>query len=132
MVCQKGYFSEMRGQIVALFLVMLYLAAMLRPAAPALGYAMNRDFIAKVLCINQDRPEMKCNGACHLKKKVEETEKQDSRGLPSLIRIADYPVSLPFSGTRIYSSPEKPHFVYPRNRYRPTSDWSDEVFHPPA
>jgi hypothetical protein len=38
-------------------------------------YILNRDYIAKVLCINRDKPEMKCNGKCHLAKQL---KKQDA------------------------------------------------------
>lgn len=38
-------------------------------------YLLNKDYIAKVLCVNRDKPEMKCNGKCHLAKQL---KKQDA------------------------------------------------------
>ncbi|OAQ39695.1 hypothetical protein A5893_08920 [Pedobacter psychrophilus] len=40
------------------------------------GYELNKDYIAKNLCINKDKPEMQCNGKCFLTRKIAEAEKQ--------------------------------------------------------
>lgn len=37
----------------------------------------NKDFTAKY-CINKDKPELKCNGKCHLAKIAKETQKENS------------------------------------------------------
>ena len=41
------------------------------------SFKANQDFIAKVLCVNKDKPEMKCNGKCHLAKELNKTENKD-------------------------------------------------------
>ena len=41
-------------------------------------YEINKDFIAKVLCINKKKPKSKCNGKCHLKKQLDKEEKKES------------------------------------------------------
>ncbi|PWA07491.1 hypothetical protein DB895_00085 [Flavobacterium psychrotolerans] len=51
---------------------------LLKPIIPVLEYAVNYDYISKVLCENQDKPTMHCNGKCHLMKelaKASENEK---------------------------------------------------------
>lgn len=35
-----------------------------------LEYAINYDYIKTVLCVYKDKPELKCNGKCHLKKQL--------------------------------------------------------------
>lgn len=37
----------------------------------------NRDYIARVLCVNKDRPMLHCGGLCQLKKRLDKDEKQD-------------------------------------------------------
>ena len=32
-------------------------------------YQLNREYIAKNLCVNKSRPKMHCNGRCHMMKK---------------------------------------------------------------
>lgn len=37
---------------------------------PVVEYVVNYDYIVKVLCENKDRPELQCNGKCHLTKEL--------------------------------------------------------------
>ncbi len=47
-------------------------------------YIINKDYIAKVLCINKDKPALKCQGKCHLKKQLAKTETaENQRRIPS-------------------------------------------------
>ncbi|WP_207430886.1 hypothetical protein [Sabulibacter ruber] len=39
-----------------------------------LDYEANKDFISKVLCINREKPQMKCHGKCYLAKKLKKAE----------------------------------------------------------
>lgn len=40
------------------------------------GYELNKNYIAKVLCVNRDKPEMHCNGKCYLKKKLQQDQQR--------------------------------------------------------
>lgn len=58
------------------FLIIIVL--FIKPVFPVIDYAVNYDYISKVLCINKEKPAMHCNGKCHLMKelaKASETEK---------------------------------------------------------
>ncbi len=37
---------------------------------PVLDYVANYDYIVNTLCENKDKPEMECNGKCHLNKEL--------------------------------------------------------------
>jgi hypothetical protein len=59
--------------------VIIVLFVFLKPLFPVLEYAVNYEYISKVLCVNKAKPMMHCNGKCHLMKelaKAQETEKQ--------------------------------------------------------
>lgn len=59
-------------------IIIVILALFLKPIFPVIEYAMNYDYISKVLCINKAKPLLKCNGKCHLMKelaKAAESEK---------------------------------------------------------
>jgi hypothetical protein len=43
-------------------------------------YAMNRSYIANVLCENKSKPAMHCNGKCYLSKKLQQDEKNQAAG----------------------------------------------------
>jgi len=45
-----------------------------------LEYKVNFSYIASVLCENRDKPEMHCNGKCHLKKQLKKEEQQERNG----------------------------------------------------
>jgi len=43
---------------------------LLKPAIPFLEYVVNYDYIVKELCENKEKPQLQCNGKCHLKKEL--------------------------------------------------------------
>ena len=62
-------------------IIILTVFLIFKPIFPVVEYVVNYDYIAKVLCENKDKPEMKCNGKCHLMKelaKASEGEKPNS------------------------------------------------------
>ncbi len=58
-------FIKLRKTILILALVML-----LRPIFPVIDYVVNYDYVATVLCVNKAKPQMHCNGKCHLMKEM--------------------------------------------------------------
>nr|WP_233098677.1 hypothetical protein [Aureibaculum flavum] len=63
---------------------------MIRPIVPVIDYNLNYDYIAKVLCINKDEPELKCNGKCHLAKEIKKTLPSDNQDKPSGLPVIDF------------------------------------------
>lgn len=64
---------------------------MLRPVQPYLEYIINQDYIAEFLCINKDKPELQCNGKCHLVKQIEKQQQQEPFSSLS-ISLENYPI----------------------------------------
>ncbi|MBI4931444.1 MAG: hypothetical protein HY841_11815 [Bacteroidetes bacterium] len=64
-------------QIVSLILVSVFLLQTFSKVIIYTDYYINKDNIAKVLCINKDKPQMHCEGKCHLKKQLEEQDKEE-------------------------------------------------------
>lgn len=46
------------------------------------GWWLNQDYIAQVLCINRDKPQLKCNGKCHLRKQLKAVEQAERKQQP--------------------------------------------------
>lgn len=69
-----------------------------RPLFPIIEYVINYDYIANILCINKDKPELECNGKCHLAKEMakaasdDSDPKQDKKELSASVKLADYVV----------------------------------------
>ena len=59
-------------------IIIVVFSILLKPILPVVDYIINYDYISKVLCENKTKPELKCNGKCHLIKelaKVADNEK---------------------------------------------------------
>lgn len=52
---------------ILLFVLAFYI---FRPVIPYIEYAVNKDYIAKNLCINRDKPHSCCEGKCYLEKQL--------------------------------------------------------------
>lgn len=57
--------------------VIIILVLFLKPVFPVLDYAVNNDYLSKVLCINKDKPELKCYGKRHLLKELAKASEED-------------------------------------------------------
>ena len=103
---------------------------MLRPIQPYIEYVLNQDYIAEFLCINKDKPELQCNGKCHLVKQIEKQQKNEPKSLR--ISIENYPIGFvniyriePF---KFYKAFKKANFSYSKSyRY----NYGFRLFQPP-
>ncbi|NBL63695.1 hypothetical protein GV828_00615 [Flavobacterium sp. NST-5] len=104
-----------------------------KPVLPVLEYIAFYDYIKNELCENKAKPEMHCNGKCHLAKelaKANDSEKsQDARFFSVEIFAAVFPEIPVFTSSPfLLSSTEKATFGY-QNLYFHLA--SSKTFHPP-
>ena len=75
-------------------LIYLLLAATLLPTISPWGtiayYQVNKDYIARVLCENRDKPQLHCDGKCYLAKKLK--AQQDKQDKETTDRVQNSPV----------------------------------------
>ena len=116
-------------------LLIIALVILLKPIAPVIEYALNYNYIAKVLCVNKAKPQMHCNGKCHLMKemaKESESEKpisSDKKSGASEKDILFFQVIQPFESLQgFYPATPKINRSY-SNLYSYLN--SNAVFHPP-
>jgi len=119
----------------ALFIIAL--ALFLKPVFPFIEYVVNYEYITKSLCVNKEKPQMQCNGKCHLMKelaKAAETEKPISSD--KKINAKQFVEELFFQDlTALINQP-----VYTLHKQRVASNYSNLycyevdhfVFHPPT
>ena len=128
----KLFFSFLKNKLNIYVFVLLYVVAMLRPLQPLVEYAVNYDYISKVLCINKDKPEMSCNGKCQLMKKMEKQQDEDYKSIRILIE--EYPigfVELINVDTKADFSESVNSLIFSRQKNY-TSQFLGATFHPPA
>ena len=58
-------------------LLFLFSIQSFETAIISLNFTIHQEFFASI-CTNKDKPEMHCNGKCHLKKQIKQHEEQKS------------------------------------------------------
>ena len=59
-----------------LIFIMLY---MFKPVFPLASYIIQYDYIVNELCVNRDKPDLKCNGKCHLKDQLAKASSENQK-----------------------------------------------------
>lgn len=55
-----------------------YTAFSVRHSLPYLHYNLNKEYVAKNLCVNKDLPESTCQGKCYLKDQLKKSVTQEN------------------------------------------------------
>ena len=108
---------------------------LLKPFIPIVEYAVNYEYISKVLCVNKANPEMKCNGKCHLMKELAKSSEDEKPISDKKIAVKEFEI--------LFFQEIKPLAVlFSQIRLKPTSNFnysnlynylnSSSFFHPPT
>ena len=65
-------------RVNAIILAAVFTFIIVKPAIPYLDYMIRKDSIIEKFCVNKAKPEMHCNGKCHLEKQIKK-ETDDSQ-----------------------------------------------------
>ncbi len=80
----------------ACFLGILFL---LKPVFPLFSYVLNYQYIVENLCVNREKPQLSCNGKCHLAKElakeVDEEKSAKDSSKKEVKHILEWVSSLP-------------------------------------
>lgn len=98
-----------------------------------LDFEIRKDYIAKVLCINKEKPITQCGGKCFLKKRLKNTQKSDQQGnvAPRLTNINFYSPSKAFKVEFEKLLPTQREYVIP-NAAGYSQLFYTDIFHPPC
>jgi hypothetical protein len=78
--------------ILAISFLVIYFLALLNPIAPYIDYSLNKTKIIEMYCKNKDKPVLKCEGKCHLKKQLEKVAETEEKQGDSIKTEASYPI----------------------------------------
>ena len=120
-------------KVVSVVLAILIVVLSFKDVFVFADFYWNQDFIAKTLCINKDKPEMKCNGKCHLSKVIKEIQDQEDKSPDSKEenRFSTVYVVAPLSSFT-FNNPtiiNKRSFFIKNETY--IFNFLNKVFHPP-
>jgi hypothetical protein len=96
-------------------------------------YYANKDYIAKNLCENRDKPQLHCEGKCCLKKRLAKESKEQAPA--SKNQKGEQVVNLFYSDTRFELRPYAAIPVqhqYSRFQNNYTGSFNRAIFHPPT
>lgn len=65
---------------------------LLKPFIPIVEYAVNYEYISKVLCVNKAKPELKCNGKCHLMKELAKSSESEKPISDKKIAVKEFEI----------------------------------------
>ena len=94
------------------------------------GYELNKNYIATVLCENINKPELKCDGKCYLSKKIKQAEKEDQKPGQTASKTMLSPNFI-FTNFHFKSYLRQIATIYPAGINIYLSKISKSVFHPP-
>ncbi len=60
-------------RLFSILLLLLYIGVLLLPNLPYIDYVLNKDYIINELCVNKNKPEVHCEGMCHLRKQIKKS-----------------------------------------------------------
>ena len=66
-------------KVAVLFMLFILMVQSTSQLWIAASFFLNRDYIAKVLCINKAVPNSGCDGACQLKKQLKKDQQQQEK-----------------------------------------------------
>ena len=71
-------------QLTVILLIPLVLSPVLSRTWTLVSFKIQQDFIARVLCINKDIPQVMCNGTCYLNQLLAEDEQNEESPLATI------------------------------------------------
>jgi len=116
-------------------LITITIIMLTKPMWPVLDYMANYDYIVNTLCENRDKPELECNGKCHLTKELakeagaDDTNPQNKTSnteIPQII-ISEHIQEYVFVSESCITSSEKTGYKPNLNSFL----FSSEILHPP-
>lgn len=107
-----------------------------KPLWPVVEYVANYDYIVNVLCENKDKPEMQCNGKCHLTKELaKEAGAEDDNPFNSKTSKTEIPQFIISENIGEYSFASTGEFISVENiGYKPNLNstlFISKILHPP-
>ncbi len=105
-----------------------------KPVLPVVEYVVLYDYIKNELCVNKDKPELACNGKCHLAKELThasdtDSDKNRTQFASAEIQLIFYQAIEEVSYVLVYSYNEKT-VVSTENYY--TFSFTNFLFRPPV
>lgn len=118
----------------AVFLTALVLLQTFSQELRVVDYQLHKERITKLFCVNKARPQLHCNGKCHLTKQLRKAAEEESKapnGAVAKLKFEALPL-LRFRVARPVSYPAAPLCFAPLRAVHYTFSPEHGIFHPPS
>ena len=120
---------------VALTLAIVFILHLFSSVFIYADFIINNEYIASVLCINKEKPEMHCNGKCHLGKELAKEAANDKTPFSSKTSKTEIPqVIISENISEFLFATETEIFTSGEVGYKPVfhiSSYTSKILHPP-
>jgi hypothetical protein len=79
-----AYICKTLKKALSILLAVLVLSQMMVNTGIGVYYHLNKEYIAKQLCVNKNNPSMHCDGHCYLSKQLKKAEQGEKQSTQSL------------------------------------------------
>lgn len=124
----------MKKRIIALLHLVVLLVFLAKPILPYIEYAIFKEYIAKNLCENRNKPQSCCAGKCFLKKELkknnensESTPKSENKKTQNNHEVKEF---LCHENSPVVLSPKAIRYILQSESLTPSNNL-DAVFIPP-
>jgi hypothetical protein len=97
-----------------------------------LNYELNKDYIAQNLCVNRAQVEKKCQGKCHLAKKMKEDEQREKAPVNPIKEKAEITVYTTENSRTLFTPSITDITHYTPFLFPAYTAFYPMVFHPPS
>lgn len=98
-------------------------------------FQLRKEYIAKNLCENRDKPQMKCCGKCYLKKQLKKVNANNEAGSESSVKMEKEMLVYIIPNHILHESKPVFYQVVQHNAFRDAiiaHAFVDDIFHPPS
>lgn len=118
-----------------IFIVVTFM--LIKPIIPVFDYIINYDYISTQLCENIDKPQLKCNGKCHLAKELAKVSNDEKPLNSNKKQTSKFEIEVLFCETILnYNSTAFLEFESNKNNsfYQDSYllEVTTSIFHPPS
>lgn len=131
---KNNIFASSLKKAISIVFVFLLIFSNLSRIWILIDFKVNQDFIAEVLCINKNKPELQCNGKCHLASQIKQQQEKENTGTTAevntkleILFFDHFSTDIPLS--KGFALQTKLHSPY-LNVFH-SSDYLDQLLRPP-
>lgn len=117
---------------INILLSVIFLCQALSTTLILVNFELNREEIAKTLCVKKEEPKNCCQGSCHLKKQLQAEEKKEQAPLNTVKIVKQFPLFYQKETLFAFQPSLLIGKAFMPFQFSKTSTFSSPVFHPPC